>query len=675
MSENTNVLDLELYFKLKNKYETLLNKKKSKIKKTIKDKNEQKKLIKSMELKCVNCNQSGGTLFSMENGFLIAKCKATQDCGFNLKIQKGKIENYKLFSKTNKKKLDTIKEKIIQNKLKLLYNLENEEVILAEFETLKSEYQEESMKEKTLNLFIQSRNIVKLTDFLDQDDILLLNRVSSLNDDGEAKDSKQAESKSKYDILNIDDKDIILKGDEPFIDRYKLVSVLNGKLDNFIKTFRELLIDYRNSETHEKIILTNALKIYTENIVLLEKKIMTLKYNEIFVEERNISSGGFGKKPVYEYILNKSKHSVFKSDFIAAPFRTLEKNINQKAINKAMNKTMRKGQKKLMSKIKLSSDETKTVEGDLIDEMDALSPVNKDIERPDLYDDSTIFIFWSGSQDKPPGKGKSGGGERIADESKFQNLGEIKHWRKVLSNMYIKSDKDGKILPLFELGGLKWASVEHYYHASKYNYYNIMEEGDENYNEEEVRVGREFYRKFSLDSNSEFCKNPKLALSVGGRSGKLMGKKYRPSILKMDPTYFTEEKNVSSMLEAQRAKYSQDEFSKNVLMETKDAKLVHLEKKMFKKSKLVTFNNTMEIRESFKDKEGFEKISLRGDAPDDPATAGGAEKTVVDDAEDTIEASPIADDDEKTAEPAVEQPTADDGGGESKASVKSQKEE
>ena len=39
MSENTN--DLELYFKLKNKYETMSNKKKNKIKKTIKNKNEQ----------------------------------------------------------------------------------------------------------------------------------------------------------------------------------------------------------------------------------------------------------------------------------------------------------------------------------------------------------------------------------------------------------------------------------------------------------------------------------------------------------------------------------------------------------------------------------------------------------------------------------------------------------
>ncbi len=668
MSEQTN--DIELYFKLKHKYETLLNKKKLKIKKTIKDKNEQKKLFNSMDMKCIHCNQSGGNIFSMKGGFLSVKCNATKNCGFNLKIQKGKIENYELFSKTNKIKLDKIKENIIQNKLKLLYNLENEEVILAEFDNLKNDYQEEAMKEKTLKLFIQNKNLVKLKDFLEQDDLLLLKKVKTLDeseDGGEAKQEKS--SKSKYDVLNIDDKDIIMKGDEAYIDRDKLATVFNGKLENFIKSFKESLENYRTSETKEKILLTNALKIYIENIVLVEKKIMTLKYSEMFVEENNISSGGFGQKPVYEYILNKSKYSIYDKDFIAAPFTTLEKKIDRAAFNKVMDKTMRKSQKKLMSKIKLKPSESKKEDGDIIDEMDALSPVNKDIDRPDLYNDATVFIFWSGSQDKAPGKGKAGGGERIEDESKFQNLSEIKNWRRVLSNMYIKSDKDGKIVPLFELDGLKWASVEHYYHASKYSYYNELEEGDEKYNEEEVRVGREFYRKFSLDSNSEFCKNPKMALTVGGRAGKLMGKKYRPSILKMDPDFFSKEKNVSAMLAGQRAKYSQDEFSKNVLMETKDAKLVHLEKKMFKKARLVAFNNTMEIRESFKNKEGFEKISLR---KDEDKVEDDAEKAE-DDAEKAEEGA------EDKAEEGSEDKAEDDAekaedGGESKETKKEEEE-
>ena len=72
--------------------------------------------------------------------------------------------------------------------------------------------------------------------------------------------------------MNIDDKDIIMKGDEAYIDRDKLAMVLNGKLENFIKSFKESLENYRTSETKEKILLTNALKIYIENIVLVEKK-------------------------------------------------------------------------------------------------------------------------------------------------------------------------------------------------------------------------------------------------------------------------------------------------------------------------------------------------------------------------------------------------------------------
>ena len=66
-----------------------------------------------------------------------------------------------------------------------------------------------------------------------------------------------------------------------------------------------------------------------------------------------------------------------------------------------------------------------------------------------------------------------------------------------------------------------------------------MEEGDENYNRAEVQKGIEFYRKFSLDSKSEFCEDPKKALTVGGRAGRLNGKKYRPNELKMDPDFFT----------------------------------------------------------------------------------------------------------------------------------------
>ena len=56
------------------------------------------------------------------------------------------------------------------------------------------------------------------------------------------------------------------------------------------------------------------------------------------------------------------------------------------------------------------------------------------------------------------------------------------------------------------------------------------------------------------------------------------------------------------MKDGQRAKYSQDEHCKKVLLATKTAKLVHIVPRRGKPSGLVTFISTMEIRESLKNK-------------------------------------------------------------------------
>ena len=341
-------------------------------------------------------------------------------------------------------------------------------------------------------------------------------------------------------------------------------------------------------EVPDKTILRNAMAIYFDEIVPNHKKLNILKYDEKFIQKKLIGGGAFGEKKVYEYILHKIPMSLENSQIMIKEFGTEERQLNKTKLSKILNKTMRKkqtksknriGSKKLINAMESKSD--KQEEGDIVDDMDIMQP---EPERPDLYDDSTVFIFFSGSQDARPGEGKAGGGEKISDPTKFVELSEIQHWRRVLSNMYVHIDINGKVLPLFDLDGMKWASVEHWYHANKYKYYNDMEEEDENYNREEIRLGREFYRKFSLDSKSEFCENPKQALTVGGRAGNLNKKKYRPKQLKMDPDFFAKKKNEKAMLQGQLAKYEQNEFSKRVLLATKDAKLVHLEKRRGKKS-------------------------------------------------------------------------------------------
>ena len=198
----------------------------------------------------------------------------------------------------------------------------------------------------------------------------------------------------------------------------------------------------------------------------------------------------------------------------------------------------------------------------------------------DMYNDKIVFTFYSKSNDKPlPGKGK---GEEIPDALKqdYKDLAEIVGWRKMLSNFWIEP---------FELRGKKWNSVEHYYQASKF------------------RIGNPaFYDKFSLDSNSAISKDPSVAKSAGGKTGKYAGTLIRPKEVKMDADFFTTNRSNEEMYLAQYAKFlnkdalrtGQDTpYLMDMLLKTKDAKLEHI---VMRSTEKVVFENLMVIRDLLK---------------------------------------------------------------------------
>ena len=182
------------------------------------------------------------------------------------------------------------------------------------------------------------------------------------------------------------------------------------------------------------------------------------------------------------------------------------------------------------------------------------------------YNDNIVFQFYSKSRDMKPGKGA---GEKInvEDMSKFSELAEMKNWRKVLSNFY-----EGE----FELDGLRWLSVEHFYHASKFK-----------------KSEPNFYKLFSLDSKSDISKLPAMAKGAGGKTGKFKGKQIRPKKITMDDDFFSSGENEKAMYRGQMAKYKQNKEAKDVLMATKDAKLQHF----LRGQKPIVFYDTMKIRE------------------------------------------------------------------------------
>ena len=216
-----------------------------------------------------------------------------------------------------------------------------------------------------------------------------------------------------------------------------------------------------------------------------------------------------------------------------------------------------------------------------------------------LFSNDTHFVFYSKSSDKKPGMGA---GEKIAegDVEKYIPLTKMKNWRRVLSNMYVKTDEAGNVVPLFKLDGKNWASVEHYYHANKFKKNNP-----------------DFYNVFSMDSKSVICKDPKMALGAGGKTGIVRQKDpetkktkiifRRPKEVVMDEDFFDNKNNEKVMEKGQQAKYENEanEMERNVLLGTKDAKLLHYVVSRAKKEDRpppVIFYDTMRIRHRIKKK-------------------------------------------------------------------------
>jgi hypothetical protein len=184
-------------------------------------------------------------------------------------------------------------------------------------------------------------------------------------------------------------------------------------------------------------------------------------------------------------------------------------------------------------------------------------------------DENIVFMFYSKSADKPPGYGS---GEKMVESKKqeYSQLGQIKDWRKMLSNFWIAE---------FDLDGHRWSSVEHYYQGSKFK-----------------KENPEYYLQFSLDSGSELSKDAGMAKGAGGKTGKVDGKIFRPKNVKIDADFFTNGHDNKEMYDAQFAKFTQNVDLLRVLLLTKDAKLMHFSRG----SPPVFFENLVNIRNVLK---------------------------------------------------------------------------
>ena len=170
-----------------------------------------------------------------------------------------------------------------------------------------------------------------------------------------------------------------------------------------------------------------------------------------------------------------------------------------------------------------------------------------------LYTPDIVLQFYAKSN--PNALPGNGSGEKIPETDKihFHKLATFDNWRRKLSNFWNEP---------FMLDNHTWQSVEHYYQGSKFKNNN-----------------REFYLKFSLDSRSEISSDPVLAKAAGSKSGKLNHSSIiRPSRMTIDPDFFNHGRSEREMENAMFAKFSQNKNLKDLLIATRNAKLVHYQR-------------------------------------------------------------------------------------------------
>jgi hypothetical protein len=126
------------YYKLKQKYDSSIQKKKQKI--IMNDSlttNMKRQKIKEIKKLCVNCGKKGGSIFRNVDDTLLATCGSLEKCNLNINIKKGNYSNIRTECYNLQETINEIQTNIISTKLKILFNYISEDDAIKEFKKLK----------------------------------------------------------------------------------------------------------------------------------------------------------------------------------------------------------------------------------------------------------------------------------------------------------------------------------------------------------------------------------------------------------------------------------------------------------------------------------------------------------------------------------------------------------
>ena len=138
--DNDNYLDqLNKFFKLKKQYNSRIDKLKKPIISNTNLTNKERQLeLKKIQPKCINCNQIGGTIFSLENNKFRAYCgNVVNPCSLNINIERKKKQLINEKVDEYIQNIKKLKQEIIKIKLDFIFEFISEQESVAKFNETK----------------------------------------------------------------------------------------------------------------------------------------------------------------------------------------------------------------------------------------------------------------------------------------------------------------------------------------------------------------------------------------------------------------------------------------------------------------------------------------------------------------------------------------------------------
>lgn len=236
---------LNTYYNLKSKYENALNVLRKKAYQKRKSKKHHQMNLKGISGPCVYCGRNVGSIFIENSEKIRAHCGSSNDpCKFNIELVKGEYNDVRFLLDQYNIGVIFTQSEIIKQKMDILFNYRNEKDIVDDYNDL-----------------IQDMEIFT---------------------------SEHSEILNKYNELYNDQ------------EKQAIVTKINVELFDFKQDYLKHIQEYKH--TNNKQHLQSAMKLYSEHIFNLKKRLHNIEYNVLEVYKYD------EKKPIFTF--NKQQHTL-----------------------------------------------------------------------------------------------------------------------------------------------------------------------------------------------------------------------------------------------------------------------------------------------------------------------------------------------------------------------------